>query len=216
MPDHQQRLDGRPQVRLAQGIVVGIEEKGDFPGHIETFKGIPYAQPPVGHLRFREPVRVPNQPNIIIDASRFGPRAPARQFVIIGPRLEESEDCLTVNIFRPSGTKAGASLPVALYFHGGAFNRGNAAMHDTGAVVGWSESPMIGTSFGYRIGALGFLHSRASADMGLLNLGLKDQIMVMEWVQDNIAHFGGDPANVTLMGLSAGAHSVSRAIPVLP
>jgi carboxylesterase type B len=210
MTDDEIQLSSRPRVSLAQGIVAGIEEKGDFPGSIESFKGIPYAQPPVGRLRFQEPVKVQPNPDALIDASRFGPRAPARQFIIIGPKLEESEDCLTVNIFRPKGTRKGAKLPVVLYFHGGAFNRGNAAMHDTGAVVGWSEQPMIGVSFGYRIGALGFLPSRASADMGLLNLGLKDQILMMQWVQENIEHFGGDPATVTLMGLSAGAHSVSQ------
>jgi carboxylesterase type B len=210
MTDDEIQLSSRPRVSLAQGIVAGIEEKGDFPGSIESFKGIPYAQAPVGRLRFQGPVKVQPNPDALIDASRFGPRAPARQLIIIGPKLEESEDCLTVNIFRPNGTTKGAKLPVVLYFHGGAFNRGNAAMHNTGAVVGWSEQPMIGVSFGYRIGALGFLPSRASADMGLLNLGLKDQILMMQWVQENIEHFGGDPAAVTLMGLSAGAHSVSQ------
>jgi carboxylesterase type B len=172
MTDDEIQLNSRPRVSLVQGIVAGIEENGDFPGSIESFKGIPYAQPPVGRLRFREPVKVQPYPDALVNASRFGPRAPARQFIIIGPKLEESEDCLTVNIFRPKGTSKGAKLPVVLYFHGGAFNRGNAAMHDTGAVVGWSEQPMIGVSFGYRIGALGFFPSSASADMGLLNLGL--------------------------------------------
>jgi carboxylesterase type B len=127
----------------------------------------------------------------------------------IGPKLEESEDCLTINIFRPARVDSSKRLPVALYFHGGAFNRGNAAMHDTASMVGWSEVPFIGVSFAYRVGALGFLPSRLSAAEGILNLGLKDQICAMEWVQDNIVFFGGDKDNVTLFGLSAGAHSVS-------
>ncbi|KAH8646236.1 acetylcholinesterase precursor [Xylariales sp. PMI_506] len=216
----------RPAVQLPQGTVVGIRECNGYPRAVESFKGIPYALAPVGDLRFRPPVRATGENSAsesVIDASQFGPRAPARQFVVAGPRLEESEDCLTANIFRQQPAAATAAvatvatdgdspvlplLPVAIYIHGGAFNRGNAAMHDTAAMVGWSEAPFIGVSFGYRIGALGFLPSKLSASEGALNLGLKDQICLMEWVQDNIHYFGGDKNNVTLMGLSAGAHSI--------
>lgn len=81
-------------------------------------------------------------------------------------------------------------------------------MHNTGSMVAWSESPFIGVSFGYRVGALGFLPSSLSKKEGVLNLGLRDQIHLFEWVQENIGKFGGDPGNVTLFGLSAGAHSV--------
>jgi carboxylesterase type B len=205
--------ESRPSVTLPQGTVVGIQETGAYPGTVESFKGIPYALPPTGDRRFRPPIKV-EPSSQVIDASKFGPRAPAKQFLVVGPKLEESEDCLTVNVFRPAKTtpttEKSSLLPVAVYIHGGAFNRGNAAMHDTGAMVGWSEAPFIGVSFGYRIGALGFLPSRLSAEEGALNLGLKDQICLLEWVQENIAHFGGDKQRVTLFGLSAGAHSVSR------
>ncbi|KAK7974479.1 hypothetical protein PG989_016327 [Apiospora arundinis] len=157
----------------------------------------------------------------VIDASRFGPRAPAKQFLIIGPKLEESEDCLTANVFRPSSAAGAATgneddkklLPVAIYMHGGAFNRGNAAMHDTASMVGWAAAetaPFVAVSFGYRIGALGFLPSSLSAKEGALNLGLKDQIVLMEWVRENVHLFGGDKDNVTLIGLSAGAHSIGH------
>ena len=81
-------------------------------------------------------------------------------------------------------------------------------MHDTASMVGWSELPFIGISFGYRVGALGFLPSKLSAAEGALNLGLKDQICLLDWVEENVHHFGGDKGNVTLIGLSAGAHSV--------
>ncbi|KAF3031806.1 hypothetical protein E8E11_001368 [Didymella keratinophila] len=83
-------------------------------------------------------------------------------------------------------------------------------MHDTASMVGWSDVPFIGMSFGYRIGALGFLPSKLSAEEGALNLGLKDQICLLEWVEENIHHFGGDKNNVTLIGLSAGAHSIGH------
>lgn len=115
-----------------------------------------------------------------------------------------------MNIFRPKGvTGANDKLPVGLYIHGGAFNRGTAKMHDSASMVAWSEEPFIVVSFNYRLGALGFLNSVLTAEEGLLNVGLKDQILLMKWVQENIAAFGGDPDNVTLFGLSAGAHSVS-------
>lgn len=197
----------RPEVSLPQGRVVGIQEHNTYPGVVESFKGIPYAQPPVGDLRFRPPAKVGTS-SAKIDASQFGPRAPARQFVVVGPELEESEDCLTVNVFRKPQNGESQLLPVAIYFHGGAFNRGNAAMHDTASMVGWSEAPFIGVSFGYRIGALGFLPSKLSMEEDVLNLGLQDQICLMEWIRDNIEFFGGNKNAVTLFGLSAGAHSV--------
>lgn len=120
----------------------------------------------------------------------------------------ESEDCLTANVFRPKGTTPGRNLPVGVYIHGGAFNRGTAKMHDSASMLGWSDEPFVIVSFNYRIGALGFLNSALTAEQGILNLGLKDQILLLEWVQENISQFGGDPENVTIFGLSAGAHSV--------
>ncbi|KAK6857242.1 acetylcholinesterase precursor [Apiospora arundinis] len=210
----------RPRVTLPQGIVVGVRQKGAYPNPVDAFLGIPYALPPTGDRRFRPPVPVEEDASgeKVIDASRFGPRAPAKQFLIIGPKLEESEDCLTANVFRPAsatGTGNGDKklLPVAIYMHGGAFNRGNAAMHDTASMVGWAAAetaPFVAVSFGYRIGALGFLPSSLSAKEGALNLGLKDQIVLIEWVRENIHLFGGDKDNVTLIGLSAGAHSIGH------
>ncbi|KAK8102470.1 alpha/beta-hydrolase [Apiospora sp. TS-2023a] len=211
-----QDSESRPRVTLPQGTVVGVTQHGAYPKPIDAFLGIPYAQPPTGDRRFRPPVKVEAitaGEEKVIDASQFGPRAPAKQFLIIGPKLEESEDCLTANVFRQAA--AGQSekkklLPVAVYMHGGAFNRGNAAMHDTASMVGWSAAPFVAVSFGYRIGALGFLPSSLSAKEGALNLGLKDQILLIEWVQENIHLFGGDKDNVTLIGLSAGAHSIGH------
>jgi len=95
-----------------------------------------------------------------------------------------------------------------VYFHGGAFNRGAAKAHDTASMVAYA-APFVAVTFNYRLGALGFLNSIAAAEEGILNLGLHDQVLLLEWVQENIAAFGGDPTQVTIMGLSAGAHSVS-------
>ncbi|KAI1456702.1 alpha/beta-hydrolase [Annulohypoxylon moriforme] len=187
----------RPRVTLTQGTVVGIQQQDAYPKPVDAFLGIPYALPPTGDRRFRPPEKVAPSTDVI-DASKFGFRAPAKLFIVRGPKLEESEDCLTANVFRQAGTGALGSkpLPVAIYFHGGAFNRGNAATHDTASMVGWSAEPFIAVSFGYRIGALGFLPSKLSAKEGALNLGLKDQILLMEWVQENIGQFGGDKNNI--------------------
>ncbi|CAI7625633.1 unnamed protein product [Penicillium pancosmium] len=198
-----------PTVTLAQGKVIGTIREEAAPQSVEAFLGVPYALPPVGERRFKPAERVPASTQSI-DATRFGPAAPGKALLAGGPKLEQSEDCLTANIFRPTGTGQNDRLPVAIYIHGGAFNRGAAAMHDTGSMVAWSEEPFIGVSFGYRIGALGFLPSALSKKEGVLNLGLRDQVHLFEWVQENIKQFGGDPGNVTLFGLSAGAHSIGH------
>jgi carboxylesterase type B len=155
-------------------------------------------------------------PDLVIDASAYGPAAPGKQLLTEGPKLEYSEDCLNANVFRhvpPDGEKK--LLPVAVYVHGGAYNRGSSSGHNTASMMAFSEEPFIAVSFNYRLGALGFLPSSASQKEGILNLGLRDQLVLLEWVRDNIHHFGGDKDNVTLFGLSAGAHSVSSGIPTV-
>lgn len=203
----------RPAVKLPrQGKVVGISipEETLRPRAVEAFLGIPYALAPVGDRRFRPAEKLPPTPDNILDASKYGPSGPGKQLLSGGPKLIYSEDCLTANVFRQAGSvKEGKLLPVAIYIHGGAFNRGTASMHNTASMMAWSEEPFLVVSFNYRIGALGFLPSGLSAKEGVLNLGLKDQIVLFEWVQENIEAFGGDRDNVTLVGLSAGAHSVS-------
>ncbi|KAK0128999.1 hypothetical protein ONS95_000940 [Cadophora gregata] len=119
---------------------------------------------------------------------------------------------MTVNIFRQKPAADQKKVPVAVYIHGGAFNRGSSMMHNTGSMVAWSESPFIGVSFNYRIGALGFLPSKLSFDEDIVNIGLHDQIFMFQWVQDNIEAFGGDKTDVTIFGLSAGAHSIGHHI----
>ncbi|KAL4733331.1 Alpha/Beta hydrolase protein [Aspergillus similis] len=199
----------RPSVTLPQGRVVGVQLEDKFPQPVDAFLGIPYARPPVGDLRFRPAERLPNSTETI-DASNYGPAAPGKALLPGGPALEQSEDCLSVNIFRPSKSSLAQKLPVAIYVHGGAYNRGSAAMHKTASMVAWSEEPLVAVTFGYRLGALGFLPSSVSKKEGLLNLGLRDQSFLFQWVQENIALFGGDPGTVTLFGLSAGAHSIGH------
>ncbi|KAK1971072.1 carboxylesterase [Colletotrichum sublineola] len=203
--------DARPSVTLTQGTVVGVTLTDSLPRPVEAFRGIPYALPPTGDRRFRAPVKV-EPSSKTIDASKWGPVAPGKQLFPGGPSYEYSEDCLTANVFRPPRT-AGAGtplLPVAVYIHGGAFNRGTAMMHNTASFLAHSGQELVAVSFNYRIGALGFLPSAMSFEEGAVNLGLKDQLLLLEWVRDNIAAFGGDSNNVTLFGISAGAHSIGH------
>ncbi|KAK2865318.1 hypothetical protein FQN49_003691 [Arthroderma sp. PD_2] len=199
-----------PTVVLRQGTLVGkIRDDADFPQPLEAFLGVPYALPPTGNRRFARPEPV-KKSSARIDASRYGLRCIGGSLDGIIP--DWGEDCLSANIFRPMETRPGQNLPVVVYFHGGAFNLGAGQYHDTAAMLAWSEKPFIALNFNYRLGALGFLSSRVMAKEKLLNLGLFDQVMLLKWVQDNIKDFGGDPNQVTIMGLSAGAHSVGHHI----
>ncbi|KAH7305424.1 Alpha/Beta hydrolase protein [Stachybotrys elegans] len=203
----------RPRAQLPQGTVIGRTLVDDLPRPIEAFRGIPYALPPTGDRRFRGAEKVTPDHQAVIDASDYGPAAPGKPLLPGGPKLLYSENCLTVNVFRrplESCQPFERLLPVAVYIHGGAFNRGTASMHNTASMVSWSEANFIAVSFNYRLGALGFLPSSITAKEGILNLGLRDQILLLEWVRDNIVHFGGDPQQVTLIGLSAGAHSIGH------
>jgi Carboxylesterase family len=192
----------RPRVAIRQGAVVGVEVDGGFPQPLEQFLGVPYALSTDGDRRFSPPVPVSLVKEF--DASKYGQRCPS------GPRdsTPEGEDCLNLNIFRPKIRYERKKLPVLVYIHGGAFNFGAGNTRQIPHLVAWSAEPMIGISFNYRVGAFGFLPSKFMEEEGLLNIGLKDQDLLLDWVQENIAAFGGDPDNITIMGSSAGAHSV--------
>ena len=199
-----------PSVKLRQGIYVGGEVHGSFPRPLEYFLGIPYALPTSGPRRFAPPVRILEQSNEIFNAVKYGSRCPSTESLSITQYADE--DCLNLNLYRPrqAGENENAKLPVVVYIHGGSFNFGYAGDRAIHNMIAWSSEPIIGITFNYRLGALGFLPSKLTAELGLLNVGLKDQIALLQWVQENISSFGGDPNNITLMGLSAGAHSVSR------
>ncbi|EFR04845.1 acetylcholinesterase [Nannizzia gypsea CBS 118893] len=197
-----------PIVVLRQGTVMGtIRDDSDFPQPLEAFLGVPYALPPTGQRRFARPEPV-GKSSRKIDASQYGPRCVAGSL----DGDDWGEDCLSANIFRPMETKAGQKLPVLVYFHGGAFNLGAGRFHNTAALLAWSEKPFIALNFNYRLGAFGFLSGVFMTDTNLLNVGLHDQLMLLKWIQENIEQFGGDPNQVTIMGLSAGAHSIGHQV----
>ncbi|KAK7724051.1 hypothetical protein SLS64_000385 [Diaporthe eres] len=205
-------------VNLAQGRYTGVLLPASFavPRAVEAWRGIPFAQTTGGQNRFRPPVPLAVSASSAatpFDASAFGPVCPGTAARI--PGMLDGEDCLNLNVYRPAASSppyepgGGASkMPVVVYVHGGAFNGGLGTERDMSSFVGWSATPIVGVNFNYRVGPLGFPSSTTAEREGALNLGLRDQRLLFEWVRQNIGQFGGDESRVTLMGMSAGAHSI--------
>ncbi|XP_035681009.1 liver carboxylesterase 1-like [Branchiostoma floridae] len=177
-----------------------------------TFKGIPYAAPPVGHLRWRPP-QDPSRWTGIRDVTEFGSRCPQYEFPLPGPIHIEvmgsggiaiSEDCLFLNVYTPD-VSATANLPVMVWIPGGGWMGGSGTTYP--AEIPTSLHNVVMVTINYRLGNLGFLPTRDDDAPG--NFGLLDAIKALEWVQANIRNFGGDPDRVTIFGESAGGYSVS-------
>ncbi|KAG6956774.1 hypothetical protein JG688_00011278, partial [Phytophthora aleatoria] len=179
----------------------------------DLFLGMPYAQPPVGDLRFRNPEPLNSTWTEAKNATEYSPECygyGSDQWVL-GNVI--SEDCLTINVVRPNGISEGAELPVAVWIHGGGFTEGGSRdpRYNQSYIIKEATDagmPFIGVSINYRLQAFGFLWGTAVREAGVSNLGLKDQHLALRWVQENIAAFGGDPNKVTIWGESAGAMSV--------
>ncbi|KAI0361028.1 alpha/beta-hydrolase [Trametes cingulata] len=175
----------------------------------EKWLGVPFAQPPVGSLRFKAPVAITNASRTVKNAFTFGNACPQQPSSSLGAPL--SEDCLFLNVFRPSGTNASEKLPILVWFYGGAFMNGAASdpEFDPTFLIQRSVAigkPIIFVSVNYRVNTFGFLASR-HVPAEDLNAGLLDQRAALAFLQDNIAAFGGDPTKVTIWGQSAGAGS---------
>ncbi len=200
-----------PVIRTDAGAV-----EGRASGPVEAFLGLPYAAPPVGELRWRAPRPVAAWQGRR-DATRFGPACyqgvprpwgPYSAEFLAGEPL--SEDCLTLNVWKPAGT--GAKRPVLVFIHGGGFGggAGNLPVYEGAALA---ARGVVVVTINYRVGVFGFMaHPGLTAEdpRGTSgNYGLLDQIAALQWVQRNAARFGGDPRNVTVAGESAGAASVN-------
>jgi len=203
-------------VALDAGHIRGVDG-----AQVDRFLGIPYAQAPVGALRWRDPLPVPKWDGVR-DAARPGAACYQAQPASFGPYTGEfvdvpaiSEDCLYLNVWRPRG--APGKLPVYVYIHGGAFNSGagNVPVYDGAALA---ARGMVVVTINYRLGVFGFLahpdltheSAAAGARRSSGNYGLLDQVAALRWVRANIAAFGGDPDGVVIGGQSAGAVSVNH------
>ncbi|KAF9261946.1 esterase 1 [Marasmius fiardii PR-910] len=190
-----------PTVRLGKTTLVGRDVtllQQDF------FGGIPYAEPPLGDLRLKPPVLKTRLSEAIFDAGNFSRFC----FQARSSPTAMSEDCLTINVFRPSKISNDVKLPVLFWTYGGGFEAGMSSGFNGSAIVAQSvtrRTPVIFVSFNYRLGALGFPQGAEADRHGALNLALRDQLAALEWVQANIEIFGGDKSKVTVIGESAGA-----------
>ncbi len=212
-------------VHIAQGDLTGVVSED---GRIEAYTGIPYAKPPVGELRWKEP-QEPDAWEGVRACDHFAPMAMQSVHLpiydslyhLIGYHeyefsLEDnyrppvSEDCLYLNIWKPAGDVSG--LPVLVYVHGGSLQTGQPWYGDYSG-QGLAREGVVVVNMAYRLGVFGFYADpelAAESPNGTTgNYGLLDQIMALQWVQNNIAAFGGDPSNVTLSGESAGSACVT-------
>ncbi|MFF3569641.1 carboxylesterase/lipase family protein [Nocardia jiangxiensis] len=195
------------EISTADGVVRGHRGR-----HVVRWRSIPYAAAPVGELRFRAPQ--PVQPwQGVRDVTEFGFAAMQhRSGARIGPRTTQptGEDCLTLNVVAPAEPSA-TPRPVMVFIHGGAYLIGTSALSLYSGTRLAVRGDVVVVSINYRLGAFGYVDfSEFSTPERPFdsNLGLRDQVAALEWVQRNIAAFGGDPNNVTIFGESAGAHAV--------
>ncbi|XP_011501614.1 PREDICTED: neuroligin-4, Y-linked [Ceratosolen solmsi marchali] len=214
------------------GVIVSL---GRSLESVEVYRGVPYASPPIGSLRFMPPVSSARWHGVRV-ADKFGPVCPQKLPLLTDkmskgrldyltrllPYLKnQSEDCLYLNIYAPvqAGTRSngGKSYPVIVFLHGESYEWNSGNPYD-GSVLA-SYGGLVVVTVNYRLGILGFLNVNADSHLrSPANYGLMDQIAAMHWVQENIAYFGGDPKNVTLIGHGTGAACVnflmtSRAVP---
>jgi len=196
-----------PIVETRSGRVEGFARDG-----VLVFRGIPYAQPPVGPLRFRAPRR--EQPwTGVRSGLEFGPSAPQRPLALPLPGMDVGscdEDCLTLNVTTPAADTG--RRPVLVWIHGGGFviGAGSQPIYDATALARRGDAVVV--TINYRLGPLGFLHLAEvcpELDGAVGNAGLRDQLAALAWVRENVAAFGGDPDCVTIFGESAGGMSVA-------
>lgn len=201
-------MDASTQVKIANGVVQGVAEASG----VRSFKGIPFAQPPVGELRWHEPLPPKNWSGVRL-ADHFAAKAMQRPIYsdMIFRNSGTSEDCLYLNVWTPA-KQGNEKLPVLVYFFGGGFMAGDGSEGRYDG-EGLAKRGIVTVTITYRLGIFGFMAhpelTQESAHQSSGNYGLMDQHAALLWVQKNIVAFGGDPKRVTIAGESAGSMSVS-------
>ncbi|KAL4983318.1 Alpha/Beta hydrolase protein [Aspergillus falconensis] len=204
------RFVSSPTVTVKNGTYIG-KHNANF--NQDFFLGIPYAQQPVGNLRFAIPQSLNETWSRPRDAKEYSD-------ICVGYGTDsiwypQSEACLTLNVIRDSSVDEASSLPVGVWIHGGGFYQGSGAdqRYNMSAIVANAQrigKPFIAVTINYRLSTWGFLNSAEIKEAGATNLGLRDQRLALHWIQENIAAFGGDPKKVTIWGESAGGMSVGN------
>jgi para-nitrobenzyl esterase len=211
-------LPAAPQMQTSSDTVLvsGGRISGSVDRGVRVFKGIPYAAAPVGDRRWTPPQPVTSWQGVR-DATAFGAECPQTQYpagsIYVRPLAAQSEDCLFLNVW--TAAAPGSRTPVLVWIHGGALTRGS-GISDTRDGVPLARKGIVLVTLNYRLGALGYLaHPDLTAESPQRssgNYGVLDQIAALEWVKANITAFGGDPANVTIAGESAGAWAVNTLV----
>ncbi|NWX12532.1 SASB hydrolase, partial [Aegotheles bennettii] len=209
----------QPEVETKYGRVRGYQFEVDAAERsVNVFLGLPFAKPPVGPLRFSEP-QPPEPWKGVRDATSYPPmclqdKVQGQFFAdIISTRKEKvplqlSEDCLYLNVYTPVSAEKQELLPVLVWIHGGGLILGAASPYDGSALAAFDNVVVVAIQ--YRLGILGYFSTGDKHARG--NWGYLDQVAALQWVQENIMHFGGDPGSVTIFGESAGGISVSALI----
>ncbi|MGW2418885.1 carboxylesterase/lipase family protein [Streptomyces sp. NPDC001709] len=188
-----------PEVRTAAGVLRGRTEDG-----VAVFRGVPFAEPPVGALRFAAPRPVAGWEGVR-NAVSYGPPPPqAGYFGMDAMARNADTDWLTVNVWSPDPSPS-AALPVLVWVQGGAYSIGTSGLPEYDGARLAREGGLVLVTFNYRVGMEGFAH----VDGAPANRGLLDQVAALEWVRDTIGAFGGDPDRITVFGQSAGAGSIA-------
>ncbi len=212
-------LLGNPVLDIEGGRIQGVESSIEG---VYVYKGIPFAAPPVGELRWKAPQPVVPWEGVKV-ADTFGPGAMQAPHDASNPWTSEfywedpefSEDCLYLNVWTPAPGQTDRKLPVAMWIHGGAYTGGWGYEPEFDGKV-WAQKGVILVTVNYRLGIFGFMNhpllAEESPEHVSGNYGILDQIAALKWIHANIAAFGGDPDNITVFGQSAGAGSVKTLV----
>ncbi|KAK4880302.1 hypothetical protein RN001_008448 [Aquatica leii] len=193
-------------ITIKDGKIRGIVSQTRNYRNYYSFRGIPFAKPPIGNLRFKDPESPIPWGDNILDATKDAPKCIQKNFFTsLDPKIEGKEDCLYLNVYTPKlSKKCNKKLPVMVYIFFGGFFAGSGRSDYAGPEYLLDEDVVL-VSINYRLGVLGFLSLGNDDAAG--NWGMKDQVFALKWIQENIAAFGGDKNRVTLFGSSAGGAS---------